>query len=262
MPNIRLAIGISILFYVFYFAAKICYHFLEMTGLNLDATTEFLTEQVIAWLCTLMIAKRVAKANWSDCYPLKAVNGQTYIPLVLASIGAFVVLTEISGLIPMPEWLREGLEKFTSNKIASFFALIIVAPVAEEYYFRGWMLRGFLANYTTRKAVIVSATLFAIFHLNPWQAISAFPLGIVYAWLVIKTGSLIPSIVSHMVVNSSGFLIELLLTKLGYSEEMIHEMAFLPWQVVVGGVALLIMGGWWLYSKVSDESVLDTRTTT
>ena len=64
-----------------------------------------------------------------------------------------------------------------------------------------------------------------------------------------------------MVVNSSGFLVELVLTKFGYSEEMIHEMAFLPWQVVVGGVALLIIAGWWLYGKVSGGYVSDAKTT-
>jgi hypothetical protein len=96
--------------------------------------------------------------------------------------------------------------------------VVVVAPVAEELFFRGLLLRGYLARYSVTTAVWVSALLFALFHLNPWQAIVALPLGVAYAWLVLHTGSVLPSMLSHAMVNfSTNFLLQPLAFVLGYS---------------------------------------------
>jgi membrane protease YdiL (CAAX protease family) len=47
------------------------------------------------------------------------------------------------------------------------FILVIMAPLTEETLCRGLILNGFLKNYSRRKAMIVSALLFALLHLNP-----------------------------------------------------------------------------------------------
>ena len=263
VPSIRVAIRISVLFYAVYLAVWVSIHVLGRFGLNLDVSTAFLIKQVIAWSATLLVSRRVAKATWGDCYPLKTVSRRIWLPLVLASIGGTVVLVDIAGWLPMPELLRDALEKTFGDNFASFMAIVVVAPIAEEHFFRGWVLRGFLGSYARRKAVIASALLFAIFHLNPWQAVVAFPLGIAYARLVLKTGSLTPSILSHMVVNGTSlFALKQILTNLGYSEEAVRDMVHFPWPFLVGGVALVLMGGWWLYREVMNQRSLDTEAAT
>jgi membrane protease YdiL (CAAX protease family) len=77
----------------------------------------------------------------------------------------------------------------------------------EEVFFRGIILVLFLRLYPKRKAVFVSTFLFAVVHLNPMainlemivDVVSIFFMGLLFAYVVLKTGSLLPAIVFHYV---------------------------------------------------------------
>ena len=131
--------------------------------------------------------------------------------LLVASYGATILLLEMAGWIPMPESFRQGMvqQMAQANWLLFLLPVVVVAPVAEELFFRGLLLRGYLARYSVTTAVWASAVLFAVFHLNPWQGIIALPLGLAYAWLVLHTGSVLPSMLSHAMVNfSTNFLLQ------------------------------------------------------
>jgi uncharacterized protein len=70
-------------------------------------------------------------------------------------------------------------------------------------------LRGFLQNYSPKKAIIWSSVLFGLLHLNPWQFIPAVVLGIFIGWIYWKTESLLPCIFIHFVANSSSVIVSL-----------------------------------------------------
>ena len=79
----------------------------------------------------------------------------------------------------------------------------------EEVFFRGIVLVLFMRLSPPRKAVLVSSFLFAVLHLNP-MAIDAgvildvtgvFFMGLLFAYMVLKTGSLLPAIVLHYVYD-------------------------------------------------------------
>ena len=83
----------------------------------------------------------------------------------------------------------------------------------EEVAIRGVVLTLLLARYNKTKAALYSALLFGIGHIITFflgnelffsviQVVYAFSLGVLFAALVIKTNSLIPSIVAHMIMNS------------------------------------------------------------
>jgi len=250
--TIQKAIEISALFYVFFISAWILVHLLD-----LDASTSFLAVQVIAWALTLFVVLRIMRTPWRISYPLKPIAGQIVFPLIIASLGASVVLGELAGMVPMPESLQKFFESMMGeNRTASFLAAVVVAPLAEEFYFRGWMLQGFLGRYSKTRAVLASATIFALFHLNPWQAVGAFLFGIASAWLFMRTGSLIPSIVSHAVGNSSWFLYMSLLSRMGYKREMLEEMEHLPWPVVTFSLVILVVGAIWLSRLLKRDTLL------
>lgn len=77
----------------------------------------------------------------------------------------------------------------------------------EEVFFRGIILVLFMRVFPLRKAVFFSALLFAMIHLNPMainpemivDVISIFFMGLLLAYLVLKTGSLLPAIIFHYV---------------------------------------------------------------
>ena len=70
-----------------------------------------------------------------------------------------------------------------------------------ELLFRGLVLRGFLLSYTARASMLLSAFLFAVLHVNPWQLLPAFAFGLVLAWWFVHTRSLVPCLLGHALNN-------------------------------------------------------------
>src|SRR5690606_36763881 len=83
----------------------------------------------------------------------------------------------------------------------SILAAVIAAPVLEEILMRGIILDGFLKRYNPAKSIIWSALIFAVFHLNLWQGVSAFTFGLLAGWLYWKTRSLSLCILLHAIGN-------------------------------------------------------------
>jgi hypothetical protein len=128
------------------------------------------------------------------------------IPLSLAT--SFVIEPFVSWL-PMPEFMAEIFRDLIKHNAFSMAMVVIFAPILEEVIFRGIILKGFLKNYSPTKAIIWSAVLFGLVHMNPWQFMSATGIGLVMGWLYWKTDSIIPGIILHFVNNLSASLIYL-----------------------------------------------------
>ncbi|MDP2114439.1 MAG: CPBP family intramembrane metalloprotease, partial [Bacteroidota bacterium] len=79
--------------------------------------------------------------------------------------------------------------------------VVIMAPVIEELIFRGVIMHGLMRNYSKFTAVFVSALMFALFHLNPWQFPATFILGIVLGILMLRTRNIYLCILGHAINN-------------------------------------------------------------
>ena len=110
----------------------------------------------------------------------------------------------ISSLLPeMPEWFEQIMSGLTGgNFILSFICVSIFAPLFEEWLCRGVVLRGLLTTMRPASAIAVSAAFFAVLHMNPWQALPAFLLGVVFGYVYYKTGSLKLTMLMHFVNNT------------------------------------------------------------
>lgn len=129
------------------------------------------------------------------------------IPLIL-SIN--IVTEPLTHWMGIPDFLKEFLEQIKNNKISSFISIVLLAPLLEELFCRGILLRGLLAHTTPVKAIVWSSLMFAIMHLNPWQAIPAFILGILMGWIYWKTHSIWIAIFIHFINNGTSYLITIL----------------------------------------------------
>jgi hypothetical protein len=76
-----------------------------------------------------------------------------------------------------------------------------MAPVIEELIFRGVIMHGLMRNYSKFTAVFISALLFALFHLNPWQFPATFILGLVLGILMLRTRNIYLCIIGHAINN-------------------------------------------------------------
>ncbi len=91
------------------------------------------------------------------------------------------------------------------------FSLVIVAPLAEETFFRGFVFPGLLRSLGPAGAMAASGLLFGMFHIQDAGTVALVlpfgAIGALFAWLYYKTGSLWTSIATHMLFNSVSFAI-------------------------------------------------------
>lgn len=87
----------------------------------------------------------------------------------------------------------------------AFISLVIIAPVAEELIFRGYLL-GKLQKYAPAwLAIVASALVFAVAHGQFNVALDTFALGIILAFVRIKSKGLWAPIVIHALKNAIAF---------------------------------------------------------
>jgi membrane protease YdiL (CAAX protease family) len=130
-----------------------------------------------------------------------------YPLLVILTLSFAVFLDPLTNLLPMPELMEELLAMLATRDLLTFLMVGITGPVLEEVLFRGIILEGFLRRYKPGKAIFWSAFLFGLFHLNPWQFIPGFLIGLLMGYIYLKTRSLIPVILVHVANNSFSWLI-------------------------------------------------------
>ena len=82
------------------------------------------------------------------------------------------------------------------------FIMAVLPATIEELVFRGISYGGYRKAGTKFMAVMLSALLFGIMHMNLNQALYAFVLGIFLALLVEATGSLFASMLFHFIYNA------------------------------------------------------------
>jgi len=82
------------------------------------------------------------------------------------------------------------------------FVGILIAPIIEEFFFRGLVLKNFLKKYSPVIAILLSSLLFGVHHLNFENLIFNISAGILFGILYYKTNSLIIVILAHMIWNA------------------------------------------------------------
>lgn len=96
-------------------------------------------------------------------------------------------------------------------------SIVLFGPLMEEIMFRGIILRGLLSKYTAKKAIIFTAILFGLIHMNPIQIPGAILLGIFFSWIYYRTRNIGICIMLHMVANTTTMLIQYIPPHLSFS---------------------------------------------
>jgi membrane protease YdiL (CAAX protease family) len=103
----------------------------------------------------------------------------------------------------------------------------IIPAVCEELIFRGMIFSGLRKSFSLPVAIVLSALLFALMHFSLQQFLYPFLLGMIMAWIVARTGSLVCSMIVHFANN---FLVILM----SYLNE-------------VNGFSMALPFTWWYY---------------
>ena len=254
-PRIWQAIFLLVIGVVLQIALSIPVHLLGFADRHpaIEATVS-----AVAFSLVIAFGFSKTRAPCGAVFPLERVQAGLWAPLAITLMGFSIVMSEWDNLfrrlLPPPQWLEEIFERLATGRVSlwgSFLALVVVAPLTEEFLFRGIILRGFLRNYRVRTAVIGSALLFGLFHLNPWQFVPAFFAGLLLAWLFIGTRSLVPCLFAHALNNSLPLLISSLGVSIpGYTAPSDHAPQFQPFWLDALGLLLLAVGLWRLRRRI------------
>jgi membrane protease YdiL (CAAX protease family) len=162
----------------------------------------------------MLVGLAFGKLRWSEVVRLTPFRGVLLLPIVIAVVGIGILASELDNItraiLPMPGVIAQLLEDVVSGGLGMAIVIVVVAPLTEELLFRGLILRGLLQRYGTVPAVLLSAFLFALVHVNPYQFASAITMGVFLAWLFVRTRSLWPSIIAHALFNCHAFLLPIL----------------------------------------------------
>ncbi|MBP3202740.1 MAG: CPBP family intramembrane metalloprotease [Bacteroidales bacterium] len=131
-----------------------------------------------------------------------ALTLSTMIAADLPNYYNYKLTTLTPGMKQFYDAVMELMQSMTGGPFwSSFLLTAIFAPVFEEWLCRGMVLRGLLTKMKPGWAIVVSALFFAVIHLNPWQALNAFIIGVIMGYVYYKTGSLLLTMLIHFVNN-------------------------------------------------------------
>lgn len=82
----------------------------------------------------------------------------------------------------------------------------VVAPITEELFYRGMVLKTF-SRANQRFAIVASSVFFGLAHGNIPQFMLAFLLGMFLAHIDIKHNSILPSVIVHFFINTTAMIL-------------------------------------------------------
>ena len=131
-------------------------------------------------------------------------------------IGSFYVAVAIYSAIVQPDAEQTvaqdlGADQGTFGMIAAGFMVICVAPVAEEFFFRGFFYKALRSKYSVLVAAAIDGLLFGVIHydFSGTDALLILPplgaLGFIFCLVYERTGSLYPVIALHALNNAIAY---------------------------------------------------------
>ena len=94
--------------------------------------------------------------------------------------------------------------------IPGVLSIVVFAPITEEIAFRGMVFGTLREKLALPAALVIQAVIFGVFHGNISQGLMAIGLGCLLAWVYLRSGSIVCSMLLHFAFNGTTALIALL----------------------------------------------------
>lgn len=178
-----------------------------VTGSPDVTTAMMITTTVIFSLLTIVV---FIWAGWTKVSPtwLRTRPWMVLIWSVIAALGLVVPSAWLQEHMPeLPNFVEQEFDMILKDRWG-YLTIGLLAPLAEEIVFRGAALRSLLASrLSPLAAIVISALLFAVAHLNPAQMPHAFLVGLLLGWMYWRTGSILPGMAYHWANNSAAYVL-------------------------------------------------------
>lgn len=146
------------------------------------------------------------KLDFSRIFRLRAVPLPVWLYSGFLTLAVFVLGNEMDIIVnlifPMPEaFANEIIEAVAIRSVRDGVIVILsgvfFAALFEEMLFRGMLQQSLEIHREPAMAMVLTAVLFAISHVNPWAALQILFLGLVLGYLTWKSDSIIPAMILH-----------------------------------------------------------------
>ncbi len=140
--------------------------------------------------------------TWTDI-------GLAPIAFVAATILAYV-FTSIFSIFPWFDVNQAQNVGFNTlhlglDRAVAFIALVVIAPIAEEIIFRGWLYGKLRAKLAAPMAIFIVSLTFGLAH-GQWNVgVNVFAMSIILCLLRETTGTVYCGIIMHMIKNGLAF---------------------------------------------------------
>ena len=179
-------------------------------NINVQTIISSITNYIIILPIFILLMKRIESSEISkERLGIKKFITYICIAMTLMWIGNIIgmIITTIIGNTVANDVVNP-IEKLIQNSsiYINLLVISILAPIFEEIFFRKLLIDRTI-KYGAKLSILLSALLFALFHGNLSQFFYAFMLGGFFAYIYIKTGNIIYSIICHAIVNLYGSVI-------------------------------------------------------
>ena len=185
---------------------------LGLFSLEFAATYGTVISYPVMFIPPLLYASAQSRRNefFDKGYALDSKNFGKMGGLKLAAIVSVATLAvafmtdSLTKIMPeTPQWFEDAMGAIMDAPVwITLLSVSVFAPLFEEWLCRGLVLRGLFQKMKPGAAIAVSAIFFAVLHMNPWQAVPAFILGVLFGYVYYRTGSLKLTMLMHCVNNT------------------------------------------------------------
>lgn len=172
-------------------------------------TLSYNMQTILGQLCTTVLPL-VLYFVWTRTNPKTILRirplGWKNILLVIAFgfiIQPLMQLLSFTASLVFPNLVADAMINMENESfIISLIAMAITPAILEELLLRGIFLSGY-RNLGRKKAILWTALLFGLLHMNPQQFFYAFGAGLFFCFLAERSGSIFASIIPHFIINGS-----------------------------------------------------------
>lgn len=141
---------------------------------------------------------------WEDIRPNRLLLLTALLGIVCQFAGMALNLPVISAITKWVGPVSNRMPEITTfgELILGIAVMGLLPAVCEEILFRGVILNAF-REYGTKCAVVFSALMFAVLHMDVTNFVGPFVMGIVFGKMAVKTNRLIYPMIAHFCVNTT-----------------------------------------------------------
>lgn len=200
---------------------------------------KFILDVIFKYLSIIVILKLFSKKNeYENKSFIYEKIGRIYFAFVFAAVMGYRIFYSCSIEILMKDVkinpvVQKAFDELAISPIVLILSVAIIAPIFEEVLFRGIILNGMNKFLNSKIAVVISALLFALMHMNLVQGVNTFFLGIILGFIYIKTKSIYLSIFGHFINNTIGLIVPEIIVKLGLKSNIIFEITIASFGLVI-----------------------------